>query len=119
MASCNPTATNKDESCDVSSTTPTPPAVVISVTPVIPQIDQPAYRKKAYNRGRWIKDEDDKLKVLVQKYGENNWLLVASQFPDRSDFQCQQRWAKVVNPQLIKGPWTVEVSSIMSNLSKL
>lgn len=23
--------------------------------------------------------------------------------------QCQQRWAKVVNPDLIKGPWTKEV----------
>lgn len=22
--------------------------------------------------------------------------------------QCQQRWAKVVNPELIKGPWTKE-----------
>lgn len=37
------------------------------------------------------------------------WDVIASHFPDRSDVQCQQRWAKVVNPELVKGPWTKEV----------
>lgn len=45
---------------------------------------------------------------MVSIYGDNNWPFVASQFPDRSDVQCQQRWDKVVNPLLIKGPWTKE-----------
>uniref|UniRef100_A0A2K5YP56 MYB proto-onco like 1 n=1 Tax=Mandrillus leucophaeus TaxID=9568 RepID=A0A2K5YP56_MANLE len=29
-------------------------------------------------------------------------------FQNRSDFQCQHRWQKVLNPELIKGPWTKE-----------
>lgn len=37
------------------------------------------------------------------------WENVASFFEDRSDVQCQHRWTKVVNPQLVKGPWTKEV----------
>ena len=37
------------------------------------------------------------------------WDGIAAHFQNRSDVQCQQRWAKVVNPELVKGPWTKEV----------
>ena len=63
---------------------------------------------KPINRGRWTKEEDRKLKELVLVRGEN-WSLIADHFPDRTDSQCQQRWEKVVNPNLVKGPWTKEV----------
>lgn len=29
-------------------------------------------------------------------------------FQNRSGFQCQHRWQKVLSPELIKGPWTKE-----------
>ncbi|XP_022767543.1 transcription factor MYB3R-5 isoform X2 [Durio zibethinus] len=29
-------------------------------------------------------------------------------FPDRSEVQCLHRWQKVLNPDLVKGPWTQE-----------
>ncbi|KAG9147871.1 hypothetical protein Leryth_003478 [Lithospermum erythrorhizon] len=29
-------------------------------------------------------------------------------FPDRSEVQCLHRWQKVLNPELVKGPWTQE-----------
>lgn len=64
--------------------------------------------KKQVNRGRWSKEEDEKLKELVSIHGENNWQLVANDFIDRCSVQCQQRWDKVVNPSLVKGPWTKE-----------
>ncbi|XP_063631814.1 myb-related protein B-like isoform X1 [Cydia splendana] len=63
--------------------------------------------RKNINRGRWTKEEDKRLKMYVKMYNEN-WELIASQFSDRSDVQCQQRWTKVVNPELVKGPWTKE-----------
>ncbi|CAB3220957.1 unnamed protein product [Arctia plantaginis] len=63
--------------------------------------------RKNINRGRWTKEEDRKLKSYVKTYNEN-WELIALGFPDRSDVQCQQRWTKVVNPELVKGPWTKE-----------
>ena len=58
--------------------------------------------KKHINRGRWNKEEDEKLKRLVEVHGER-WDFVASHFPDRADVQCQHRWQKVVNPELVKG----------------
>lgn len=57
---------------------------------------------------KWTKNEDNLLKTLVEQYGEK-WDLISSEIKDRSDIQCQQRWTKVVNPELIKGPWTKEV----------
>lgn len=52
--------------------------------------------------------QDGLLKQLVEEYSEK-WDCIAMHFPDRSDIQCQQRWQKVVNPELVKGPWTKEV----------
>lgn len=54
--------------------------------------------------------QDEKLKGVVERTGEV-WETVASYFEDRSDVQCQHRWTKVVNPQLVKGPWTKEVKT--------
>ncbi|XP_017753264.1 PREDICTED: transcriptional activator Myb isoform X2 [Eufriesea mexicana] len=67
---------------------------------------------KHINKGRWTKEEDALLKQLVsnaEQLGTGlRWDTIAGHFPDRSDVQCQQRWAKVVNPELVKGPWTKE-----------
>lgn len=61
---------------------------------------------------RWSKEEDEILNHLCDKYPENNrdWKLISLNFQDpvRTEYQCQQRWHKVLNPALIKGPWTKE-----------
>lgn len=100
-----------EDSCDVSSTTgPLVAAITFlpSSAPSSQLVPHNSMNKKQVNRGRWVKEEDEKLKELVSMYGDTNWSFIASQFADRSDVQCQQRWDKVVNPQLIKGPWTRE-----------
>ncbi|XP_033340328.1 proto-oncogene like protein Myb isoform X2 [Megalopta genalis] len=67
---------------------------------------------KHINKGRWTKLEDALLKQLVGSVEQRGtvlrWDTIAAHFTDRSDVQCQQRWAKVVNPELVKGPWTKE-----------
>lgn len=37
------------------------------------------------------------------------WPCAAELFHDRSEVQCLHRWQKVLNPELVKGPWTQEV----------
>ncbi|KAH8273281.1 hypothetical protein KR018_004829, partial [Drosophila ironensis] len=56
---------------------------------------------------RWSKSEDVLLKSLVERHGEN-WEIIGPHFKDRLEQQVQQRWVKVLNPELIKGPWTRE-----------
>ncbi|KAK7478599.1 hypothetical protein BaRGS_00030131 [Batillaria attramentaria] len=64
--------------------------------------------KKVVNRGKWTKEEDEKLRKVVEAKGLHDWKSVSSYFQDRTDIQCQHRWHKVLNPDLIKGPWTKE-----------
>ncbi|XP_039276566.1 transcriptional activator Myb isoform X3 [Nilaparvata lugens] len=66
-------------------------------------------------KGRWSKEEDNKLKQLVEEYQER-WDIISSLFPHRTDVQCQQRWQKVVNPDLVKGPWTKEEDNTVVEL---
>ncbi|KAL5007777.1 hypothetical protein ScPMuIL_016583 [Solemya velum] len=70
----------------------------------LPQV----HGRKYINKGRWLKEEDDKLKKIVEIQGYQDWKLISSYFTDRSDIQCQHRWYKVLNPELIKGAWTKE-----------
>lgn len=71
--------------------------------------DRRSFGNSSMKGSKWTKNEDNTLKNLVEQYGEK-WELISKQLPDRTDVQCQQRWTKVVNPDLIKGPWTKEVS---------
>lgn len=64
--------------------------------------------KKCLQKQYWTKEEDDKLQALVHKYGAKNWKRIASSFSNRTDVQCLHRWQKVLNPELVKGPWTSE-----------
>lgn len=36
-------------------------------------------------------------------------MFEAECFKDRTDVQCLHRWQKVLNPELVKGPWSKEV----------
>ena len=71
--------------------------------------------KKNINRGRWSKEEDEKLRRLFENHGER-WDVIASQYPDRADVQCHQRWSKVLDPEIKKGQWTKEEDEKLSDL---
>ncbi|KAF7230429.1 transcriptional activator Myb isoform X2 [Nothobranchius furzeri] len=64
--------------------------------------------KRHLGKTRWTREEDDKLKKLVELHGSEDWKVIASLLTNRTDVQCQHRWQKVLNPELIKGPWTKE-----------
>nr|XP_033795565.1 transcriptional activator Myb isoform X5 [Geotrypetes seraphini] len=64
--------------------------------------------KRHLGKTRWTREEDEKLKRLVEQNGTEDWKVIASFLPNRTDVQCQHRWQKVLNPELIKGPWTKE-----------
>jgi hypothetical protein len=59
---------------------------------------------------RWTKEDDAKLREAVLIHKCKNWKKIAlSAFGGaRKDVQCMHRWQKVLDPQLVKGPWTPE-----------
>ncbi|XP_065011851.1 uncharacterized protein LOC103989572 [Musa acuminata AAA Group] len=56
----------------------------------------------------WTEDEDAKLRVAVEYYGDN-WQMVASCLEGRVGPQCSNRWNKTLNPERKKvGRWSVD-----------
>lgn len=45
----------------------------------------------------------------MKEHNGKNWVRIAEYFDGRTDAQCLHRWQKVLNPNLVKGPWTPEV----------
>jgi hypothetical protein len=70
--------------------------------------DEQVYQTTQNNKGIWTCEQDDALCNAIDKYGTKNWKKVAEAVPGRTDTQCFQRWQKVLNPELVKGPWSEE-----------
>ncbi|RLN47479.1 hypothetical protein BBJ29_000633 [Phytophthora kernoviae] len=66
---------------------------------------------------KWLRDEDERLRVAVARFGGKNWKMIAETLGNgRTDVQCLHRWNKVLKPGLIKGPWTPEEDRVLTNL---
>ncbi|KAK9053155.1 hypothetical protein SSX86_029785 [Deinandra increscens subsp. villosa] len=63
---------------------------------------------KRSSQAGWTDEEDTILTDVVKTYNGRNWKKIAESIPGRSDVQCLHRWQKVLNPELVKGPWTKE-----------
>ncbi|CAA6656812.1 unnamed protein product [Spirodela intermedia] len=59
-------------------------------------------------KGGWTLEEDETLRKAVKAHKGRCWKKIAEFFPDRSEVQCLHRWQKVLNPELVKGPWIPE-----------
>ncbi|OUZ99973.1 SANT/Myb domain [Macleaya cordata] len=67
-------------------------------------------------KGQWTAEEDAILCRAVQRFKGRNWKKIAECFKDRTDVQCLHRWQKVLNPELVKGPWSKEEDEIIVEL---
>ncbi|KAL0393507.1 UNVERIFIED_CONTAM: Transcription factor R-1 [Sesamum latifolium] len=56
----------------------------------------------------WTNEEDKLLTEVVQRFNGRNWKKIAECMSARTDVQCLHRWQKVLNPALVKSPWTKE-----------
>ncbi|CAJ1973866.1 unnamed protein product [Sphenostylis stenocarpa] len=67
-------------------------------------------------KGQWTPEEDEILRKAVQRFKGKNWKKIAEGFKDRTDVQCLHRWQKVLNPELVKGPWSKEEDEIIIDM---
>ncbi|KAJ0244264.1 Transcription factor MYB3R-3 [Hirschfeldia incana] len=93
------------------------PAAVAS-----PPTVSPAHRRTSgpirRAKGGWTPEEDETLRQAVVKFNGKSWKKIAEFFPDRTEVQCLHRWQKVLNPDLIKGPWTQQEDEQIIELVK-
>jgi hypothetical protein len=71
--------------------------------------------KKVRNNkcSRWTPKENKKLIEAYTKYKGRNWKDIAKYVGDKTSNQCNQHWHRVLNPEIIKKPWTEEEDSIL------
>lgn len=67
-------------------------------------------------RHGWAPAEDELLRNLVQRLGTSDWKKIAKHFHGRSEVLCFQRWRKVLDPKLVKGPWSQEEDTTIRKL---
>lgn len=83
-------------------------------------ISSPPYNKNSgpmrRPKGGWTPEEDETLRHAVKAYNGRNWKKIAGFFKDRTDVQCLHRWQKVLNPELVKGPWTAQEDEMITTL---
>ncbi|OHS99362.1 Myb-like DNA-binding domain containing protein [Tritrichomonas foetus] len=58
-------------------------------------------------------NEDNKLAQLVNKYGDKDWLKIASEMENRSVRQCRERWQLFLNINVVKTKWTKEETQLL------
>ncbi|KAI3444593.1 hypothetical protein Pfo_001258 [Paulownia fortunei] len=68
------------------------------------------------SKANWTEEEDDLLRDAVQRHKGKSWKKIAEYLPGRTDVQCLHRWQKVLNPDLVKGPWNKEEDNLLIEL---
>jgi Myb-like DNA-binding domain len=55
------------------------------------------YSAKDTSGGKWLPEEDERLRAGVEQLGAKNWKRISEEFLDkrRTDVQCLHRWQKV------------------------
>ena len=63
--------------------------------------------QRKYLRNKFTEDEDNKLKELVDRYGDD-WCSIASEMTGRGVRQCKERWSQYLAPDIVTREWTEE-----------
>jgi hypothetical protein len=56
----------------------------------------------------WCNEDDALLFSLAGPGFDGNWVRITPHFPAKTAQQIADRWNKVLNPDLVKGSWTIE-----------
>ena len=62
---------------------------------------------------RFSNEEDKKLKELVNKHGDKDWIIISSYMPGRNSRQCRERWNNYLSPKINRREFTIEEDQII------
>jgi hypothetical protein len=66
-----------------------------------------------FQKNKFSSEEDEKLKILIEKHGLENWNLISTLMGNRNPRQCRERWNNYVNPMLNREAWAFEEDQIV------
>ncbi|KAK8624636.1 hypothetical protein V6N13_089526 [Hibiscus sabdariffa] len=77
----------------------------------------PFYDKNGLKKGEWSREEDDKLRSYIQRFGHWNWrLLPKFAGLKRCGKSCRLRWMNYLRPELKHGNFTEEEDALIIKL---
>jgi len=62
---------------------------------------------------KFTADDDEKLRVLVERFGTNDWNTISSEIAGKNPRQCKERWLNYLSPGLNTSTWTAEEDSLL------
>ena len=62
---------------------------------------------------KFSEEEDELLREVVSRHGENEWNLIANYIPGRNARQCKERWNYYLSPSLNTSAWTQEEDHLL------
>ena len=75
---------------------------------------------KLVTKGKWTKEEDDKLRQILSKHdckNERTWDIASEAMGfTRNGIQCRERWKNFLDPSLRFGAWTADEDKCLMNL---
>lgn len=102
----------KDESNDLSS------ADRQDIDPIDITQASSSEKKKSNRKARvpFTPEEDEKIKHLVNLYGNKHWSVIASFLVRRTPKQCRDRYTNYLVPGLFKGEWSNDEDDLLKKL---
>jgi hypothetical protein len=73
-----------------------------------------AHDVQGSSRHKFLKAEDDVLRGLVGRFGEQNWNIIASFMKRRSARQCRERYKNYLYPGVNTRPWLPEEEELLT-----
>lgn len=71
---------------------------------------------KKQQRFHFTKEEDERLKYLVNIFGRKNWQIISSFMNERSAKQCRDRYCNYLIPGFFNGEWSKEEDELLIKL---
>eukprot|EP00300_Choanocystis_sp_HF-7_P012450 c17898_g1_i1.p1 GENE.c17898_g1_i1~~c17898_g1_i1.p1 ORF type:complete len:218 (-),score=31.51 c17898_g1_i1:32-685(-) len=68
---------------------------------------------------RWTFAEDERLRNLVDKYGEGLWSQIAREMPSRVGKQCRERWRNHLAPNITREPFSLSKDELLMDMVKI
>ena len=78
-------------------------------------LQKPKNKSKAKkdSRKKFRKEEDEKLRELVEQKGSKKWDLIAKEMPGRTGRQCRDRFKNYLVPGFFNGQWSEEEDRLL------
>ena len=85
---------------------------ISTATPLAPTRSRVRTQARSKNLN-WTAEEDQLLRDIVSNHPDPRWHEITRYFHGKSAHQVADRWAKVLDPSLVKGSWTGEEDAMI------